>query len=151
MNIYIKNMVGREKIDEILSLMEAGESERAACKAGGISRSTFRSAVLREKVADHYARALEGLALDQVEKLEAAIDDMRSGVIDYQVARVEIDARKWFASKLLPKRFGEKLDMTTDGEKITIPIYGGQSLIQKHDSNQEDIQPKPELGRCRRD
>lgn len=118
-------MVGIEKLDKILDLMENGESERAACKAVGISRSTFRSAVLREKMADHYARALEGLALDQIEKLEESIDDMRNGLLDYQIARVEIDARKWFASKFLPRRFGDKIDMTTNGKDLPAPILGG--------------------------
>ena len=36
---------------------------------------------------------------------------MRSGVLDAQQARVELDARKWFASKFLPKRFGDRLEL----------------------------------------
>lgn len=111
-------MLARKKIISILEDMENGMSERGACKKHGVCRNTFRSAVLREKVVDHYARALEGLALDQVERLEEAIDDMRAKKIDHNVARVEIDARKWFASKLLPKRFGEKIDHTTNGEAM---------------------------------
>lgn len=33
-------------------------------------------------------------------------------------SRLMIDARKWLAGKLAPKKFGDKLDLTTDGEKI---------------------------------
>ncbi len=29
-----------------------------------------------------------------------------------------IDTKKWNLSKKLPKRFGEKLDLTSDGEKM---------------------------------
>ena len=29
--------------------------------------------------------------------------------------RVELDARKWFASKFLPKRYGDKLDLDHSG------------------------------------
>lgn len=36
-----------------------------------------------------------------------------------QRSRVRIDARKWIASKLNPKKFGDKIDHTTAGEKIT--------------------------------
>jgi hypothetical protein len=37
---------------------------------------------------------------------------------NYNRTRLEIDARKWKASKLYPKKYGERLDVTTDGEKI---------------------------------
>ena len=37
--------------------------------------------------------------------------------------RVRIDARKWLMGKLKPKKYGEKLDLTTNGEKI------GESVI----------------------
>jgi len=104
--------VTAEQISKIVARIEAGESENSACKSEKISRSTFRCAALRHGVGDNYARALEALACDQVEKLEKAIEDMRSGEIDHQVARVEIDARKWFASKFLPARFGDKVALT---------------------------------------
>lgn len=117
-------MADRSKLLRIIERIENGESERSACEAEGMNRATFRNAALREKVDSQYARALEGLAMDQVEKMEKTIEDMRSKTIDAQMARVEIDARKWFASKFLPKRFGDKIDMTTDGEKIeTTVIY----------------------------
>lgn len=96
-----------EKVMKIIELIESGMSERAACRQLGMARSTFRSAALRLQVADHYARALAALAENQVEMLEQAIDDMRDGKIDAQMAKVEIDSRKWFASKFLPKRYGE--------------------------------------------
>lgn len=34
-------------------------------------------------------------------------------------------------------------DVTSGGESIQVPIYGGVS-VQKHDSNQKDIQPQQE-------
>jgi len=33
-------------------------------------------------------------------------------------SRIRIDARKWVVSKLLPKKYGDKVDITTQGEKI---------------------------------
>jgi terminase small subunit-like protein len=33
--------------------------------------------------------------------------------------RQMIDARKWKASKLAPKKYGDKLDVTSDGEKLS--------------------------------
>ncbi len=37
-------------------------------------------------------------------------------------SRLRVDTRKWIASKLKPKKYGDKLDVTTDGEKIATPI-----------------------------
>jgi len=34
-------------------------------------------------------------------------------------SRLRVDARKWIASKLKPKKYGDKIDVTTDGEKIS--------------------------------
>ena len=105
-----------QQVKAVIERMESGESERSACNSVGINRATFRSAALKVGAVDHYARACEAIAQDQVESLEAAIADMRNGVIDAGMARVEIDARKWVASKLLPRRYGDKMevDMTTN-------------------------------------
>ena len=115
-------MSKKDDIINVIELIESGMSERKACETVGIARSTFRTTALRAGVGDHYARALEALAMDQIEKAEVTIEDMRSGVLDAQQARVELDARKWFASKFLPKRFGDKLDLTNDGTKFETPI-----------------------------
>ena len=42
-------------------------------------------------------------------------------VTDYNVInrnRLQIDARKWAASKMNPKKYGDKVDVTTDGQPI---------------------------------
>ena len=104
------------QIKAVLALIEDGTSERAACEQVGINRATFRAAALREGAGDQYAGALAALAGDQVEKLEQAIQDMRAGIIDAAMARVEIDARKWFASKFLPRRYGDKVQLAGDPE-----------------------------------
>jgi hypothetical protein len=117
-----KTKVTDKQLQAVLDLIESGKSERAACKEIGLNRATFRSAALRYETADHYARALEALAADQIEKMEQTIDDMRAGVVDSNMARVELDARKWFASKLLPKKYGDKLDHTSGGKELPAPI-----------------------------
>ncbi len=98
-----------DKVQEIIALIEGGMSERGACERVGMNRMTFRSRALKLGAADQYARAISALADAQTEALEVAIEDMRSGKIDAAMARVEIDARKWFASKFLPKRYGDKI------------------------------------------
>lgn len=104
-----------EQVRRVIELVEDGMSERAACAEVGISRATFRTTALKVASGDQYARALEALAADQVEKAEQVIEDMRAGLIDAQQARVELDVRKWFASKFLPKRYGDKAEVEHSG------------------------------------
>lgn len=40
--------------------------------------------------------------------------------------RLQIDTRKWLMSKMKPKKYGEKLDMTSDGEKIGATLSAEQ-------------------------
>ena len=50
-------------------------------------------------------------------------------------SKIRIDARKWLASKLLPKKFGDKIDVTTQGDKITdIPFI---NWVQKANDKPE--------------
>ncbi len=112
-------------IELVLDLIENGSSENAACKKAGISRNTFRSAALRIGAADKYARATEALARDQVEKLEAVIQEMREGKIPSDVGRIEVDARKWIASKLFKPTWGDKVvqeHQGPDGGAITVQV-----------------------------
>jgi hypothetical protein len=58
----------------------------------------------REMQADVYADEMDDIAHDPT--------------IDTQRARLIIDTRKWTSSKLKPKKYGDKIDMTSAGEKI---------------------------------
>lgn len=42
--------------------------------------------------------------------------------------KVKIDAYKWRASKLAPKRYGDKLDLTSDGQPIIPPPMSDAEL-----------------------
>ncbi|WP_203228812.1 hypothetical protein, partial [Flavobacterium sp. LMO6] len=48
-------------------------------------------------------------------------DENGNKVINHNIVqrnRLQIDARKWALSKMLPKKFGDKTDITSGGEKI---------------------------------
>lgn len=36
--------------------------------------------------------------------------------------RLQIDARKWVVAKMQPKKYGDRLDVTSDGEKLSAPV-----------------------------
>lgn len=62
--------------------------------------------------ADQYARATANLARDQVERIEEALDNLENGKLDPATVRVLVDSRKWIASKLFPKQWGDKVAVT---------------------------------------
>lgn len=47
---------------------------------------------------------------------------MASTSDNHNRTRQMIDARKWKASKLAPKKYGDKLDVTSGGEKMAVPV-----------------------------
>lgn len=44
-----------------------------------------------------------------------------------QRSRLRVDTRKWIMSKMRPQKYGDKLDVTSDGKQLPTPIYGGKS------------------------
>lgn len=54
-------------------------------------------------------------------------------------SRLMIDARKWKASKLAPKKYGDKIDVTTGGESITpkqdLSKLTTEELLKLHELN----------------
>ena len=64
--------------------------------------------------SDQYARAKDNQADTLADELIYIADNAE----DVQKARLQVDTRKWVASKLKPKKYGDKLDMTSGGDKI---------------------------------
>jgi hypothetical protein len=80
----------------------------------------------REMQADVYADEMEEIARDTT--------------LDVQRARLIVDTRKWVAAKLKPKKYGEKIDHTTNGKDLPIPILGGMAKnVSTDDGNQEAV------------
>lgn len=69
-----------------------------------------------EGFAAQYARAREA----QAEHWAQEIVDIADTEKDAAIARNRIDARKWTASKLLPKRYGERVELEHSGSIKTI-------------------------------
>lgn len=42
-----------------------------------------------------------------------------------QRSRLRIETRKWLMAKMKPKKYGEKLDMTSDGKPVSFVVTRG--------------------------
>lgn len=106
-----------ELIGEVLELVAAGASLRKASEMRGIALSTALLAIDRHGLADQYARAREARA-DVLAEESLEIVDNPTG--DVQRDRLRLDARKWFASKLFPRKYGDKVAIGGDGDAPAI-------------------------------
>ena len=79
---------------------------------------------------DNYRRAREAQADFYADEMIEIADTEK----DPNKARVRLDARKWVSSKLKPKKYGDKLDMTSGGEKMELRI-GSVKVIKPDESN----------------
>ena len=112
------------------------------CKAKGLNANSFYEWLAKDKdLGDKYARARELQAeflADQI--LEIADDKSGDEVavfngdeggpdatrVDYeniQRSKLRVDARKWKAAKLSPKKYGDKVDLTSNGKTILAPDW----------------------------
>lgn len=126
----------------ILSEIEEGASLRSVLKRNDMpNKQTFFNWIYEDKEkVDQYARACEKRAESIFEDILEIADDSSNDTIytdkgEYPDkewmarSRLRVDSRKWMLGKMNPKKYGDKLDVTTDGEKITqTPIFGDNPL-----------------------
>ena len=121
-----------EHFDKILFLIsEDNYPLRKALKEVKVSSATFYEYIKNnEDEQKRYACACEERANNIFEEiLEIADSDdgivydeqgnKRKDIGRIQEKRLQIDSRKWMVGKINPKKYGDKIDVTTDGEKIT--------------------------------
>lgn len=110
-----------ELADEICTRLANGESLRAICSSDRDDWMPHIGTVLRwvgqhEEFREQYARAREIQAETMADEIIGIADDADidagAGVAK---ARLQVDARKWVASKLLPKKYGDKLQAEVSG------------------------------------
>jgi len=89
-----------------------GKSLRNICLADDMPNAdTIRVwLALDAEFSAQYARARE----EQADYYADEIIEIADTAEDANLARLRIDARKWKASKLRPKKYGEKLDLTSE-------------------------------------
>ena len=114
----------QELADLICERLADGHSLRAICEAEGMpSRSmVFRWLDAYPEFGDQYARAREDQAESLADEIVAIADQMPpmtdsgstdSGHVSWQKNRIE--ARKWVAAKLKPKKYSDKIQQEVSG------------------------------------
>ncbi len=122
------------KFNLIIEKIEYGLSLRKSLKDEGMSSRTFFEWLKEDEGKQkQYAHACE----ERSEKIfEEMLDIADDGTNDYMTiekgdmlynvedkevvnrSRLRIDTRKWMLSKMMPKKYGDKLDVTTNGKDM---------------------------------
>ena len=100
----------KDKFDAVIKLVSTGSSVRNAVRDVKMSADTFYQWLNQyEECAKRYARATEERALAIFEDTM----DIADNGADYNRDRLRVDTRKWFLSKLNPKKYSDKLQVDT--------------------------------------
>ena len=126
-------------LNSIFEDISKGLSLRKACKNIGIPRITFFDWIDKDQSkADLYTRARQQGIEARFESIEEDYNeepqrDPETGKIDsawVQLQRLKIDSKKWELSKLAPKKYGDKIDVTSKGESIQAPSVVNVKIVE---------------------
>lgn len=132
----------------ICTRLANGESLNAMCRDDempGIS-TVYRWLFANEKFRDMYARAREDQADTLADEIIDISDDARNDwmkrnhgeddpgwVVNgehIQRSRLRVEARKWVAAKLKPRKYGEKLELASDPDRpFTVRLVGPEENL----------------------
>ena len=121
--------------DIICEKISDGQSMRTICKDEDMPcvRTVYYWLRTNEEFLIQYTIAKEESADAMIEEMLDIADDgtndymtIKKGNYEYNVedrevtnrSKLRVDTRKWIASKLKPKKYGEKLDLTSLGKQI---------------------------------
>ena len=132
-------MIGRpseytkEIADKICEEIGLGKSLRTVCEDEKmpVMATVFSWMRLNPDFMKHYAYSCEERSEAMLEDIISISDggieeikhsaEKKSGAIA-QIVRLKVDTRKWYMSKMKPKKYGDKLDLTSGGDKLPTPL-----------------------------
>lgn len=116
------SIYSEELSQEICKRLSSGMSLRKICAESDMPNiSTVMDWLSKNQTfSAQYARAREA----QAETLADQIVDLVDEEDDPAKARVRMDARKWFASKVAPKKYGDKITQEMTGDMSVTVITG---------------------------
>ncbi|MGE4718789.1 ubiquitin carboxyl-hydrolase [Yersinia enterocolitica] len=131
-----KNKGGRpsdytpEIAETICNLLMEGESLRAICKRDDVPHIATVLAWLHrhEEFHEQYVRAREIQAEVMAEDIIMYADSAAEEASAVAKARLQVDARKWYASKVATRRYGDRVQ---HDQRITITDMTDDELQRK--------------------
>jgi hypothetical protein len=129
-------------MDRIMAQLEIGRSLVQVCKDDGMPDRETVSRWMRDEPA--YAAKYAQARAIQADTLFSEMADVEKavslGTMDSHAARVVLDSMRWRASKLAPKVYGDRLDVSVSDTRIS--ISGALQAAQARLVDVVDITPR---------
>ena len=132
--------------ERVCELIAAGCSLRQVARVIGLTEAAIRKWVQDDKeFGGHYEKAMvdrwEKMADELVELADADCTgpDGRPDNALVQQRRLQVDTRKWILSKMLPRKYGDKIEISSDPDAPVlsrielVAVYPKQQLEAAHD------------------
>lgn len=128
--------------DRLVAEIQTGRSLRQVCGDEGMPdiRTVTRWLVADADFAHRYARARMAQADVLFDRMEAVEEAVSAGTMDSHAARVVLDSMRWRASKLAPKVYGDRLDVSVSDSRIS--ISGALAAAQSRLVDVVDVAPR---------
>lgn len=111
--------ISRIDIELLIDMIIDGKTYRQMADIFGVKLSTLSDFVAKPEHSARVKEALKTSSDTYADKAEQVLIDAKSNLIEVQRAKELSQYYKWKASKRNPRDYGDKMDVTTDGEKIT--------------------------------
>jgi hypothetical protein len=141
----------KQKAQTICEMIENGMTLQAICELPDMPTisTVYQWQDAQPEFAESYARA-------RVRKADTLADMVLSEAFnshDAQIGRLRVDALKWMASKLSPKRYGDKIEVESNSQQnfkisFSVPDRNTQDSLQNLEALPDaipkiiDIQPE---------
>lgn len=132
----------QEKADSICAELAEGRSLRSICRDESMPsvKTVFTWMRTYPEFLNQYARAKEESADALTDEMLDIADDSSRDYLEsenglsfnsehVQRSRLRVDTRKWIASKLKPKKYGDKLAVGGDADAPPINVVGRIELV----------------------
>ena len=128
--------------EKVVAEIQTGRSLRQVCGDEGMPdfRTVQRWIVADGQFAVKYARARMAQADVLFDRMEAVEEAVSAGTMDSHAARVVLDSMRWRASKLAPKVYGDRLDVSVSDSRIS--ITGALAAAQSRLVDVIDVVPR---------
>jgi len=128
--------------ERLVAEIQTGRSLRQVCADDGMPdiRTVTRWLVSDADFAHKYARARMAQADVLFDRMEAVEEAVSAGTMDSHAARVVLDSMRWRASKLAPKVYGDRLDVSVSDSRIS--ITGALAAAQSRLVDVIDVVPR---------
>jgi hypothetical protein len=107
-----------EIVEALCDYLVEGLAMHEACAKPGMPdpATVYRRMSRDPEIASRIARAREQQQEAEAERMVKMADEATPA--DYRVVDLRIKARQWRAAKLAPKKYGDKLDITSNNEHV---------------------------------